>query len=339
MNRPVQTTAKRFALALEFGVIFACSDNRLPAERNFAALEWDTLFQVGTQAPDDTILLSPIRAELWQNQVVVIDLTPKLIGINRRDGRILWQYSRKGKGPGELVMPYSAQQAPNGNLWVLDPAQARIVEFDQDGTPVATHTLNDLGGLIMGFAVTGDRAHFITLSKNGFRVLEVSVPDFKLTANAPFPWPDSIPFARKRQRFVVAAAASAQNVWAAAYFLGPGFIVWKEGAPSGAKYIDPIPFDPAQVVARQLVNDTSRWGAHQMNIVGQEVFILFGGRPHTREQAGAPIELVDVYSLSGRYLRSYRLPYPVDGLATDGEVFYALTSEPYPMLQAIRPQW
>ncbi len=316
-----------------------------PRERRIVSSSWDTLFQVGSVAADDTVLLEPFHLQLWNDRIIVIDLAPKISVFAKSGGQLLWQYSRKGAGPGEFDAPYDAVVAPNGNVWVLDPAPARMLEFTPQGQVKATHSLQHLRVIPAGVIRTGDRTHFLAVSGGVLSIIETAGLDFRVIAQRPFPWPDSIPVRRRRHLFALGADHEQKNTRVVAFTYGPGFVVWLNERSSPYRYIDSIPFDPAiamppgpgggPVLMRQ---DTVRWGAHQITIVNDEIFMLFGGRPQTVDQKSEPIQLVDVYSTDGRYRRSYRLPYPVSGLTTDGTTFFALRSDPYPMLQALRPK-
>lgn len=46
--------------------------------------------------------------------------------------KYLGKYGNKGKGPGEILVPWRFSKSEIGNLRVLDPKQKKIVEFDMD---------------------------------------------------------------------------------------------------------------------------------------------------------------------------------------------------------------
>jgi hypothetical protein len=50
-----------------------------------------------------------------------------------RDGKLLWSFGRKGKGPGELINPADLAVDGLGRLWIADPMQPRITLVSQDG--------------------------------------------------------------------------------------------------------------------------------------------------------------------------------------------------------------
>ena len=69
------------------------------------------------------------------------------------------------------------------------------------------------------------------------------------------------------------------------------------------------------------VPDSGRYGAHQVAIAGERIFMLFGGRPKRPAHDAEAVTLIDVYSRAGHYLESYRLPFGANGMATDGQRF------------------
>lgn len=84
--------------------------------------------------------------------------------------------------------------------------------------------------------------------------------------------------------------------------------------------------------------DSARIGAVSVDVIGKEIFFLFGGRPVRAAHPAEPTVWIDVYSVSGDYLRSYRLPFDADGMATDGNMFYVLASDETPKVIALRPR-
>lgn len=52
------------------------------------------------------------------------------------DGRYLGRFGRPGEGPGELSAPIGLAAAPDGSVWVADPASGRLVRFDPSGAQV-----------------------------------------------------------------------------------------------------------------------------------------------------------------------------------------------------------
>jgi len=54
------------------------------------------------------------------------------------DGRLTGRSGRPGDGPGELGSPIGIAAAPDGGVWVADPAGGRLVRFGRDGDPLET---------------------------------------------------------------------------------------------------------------------------------------------------------------------------------------------------------
>lgn len=58
------------------------------------------------------------------------------------NGEFIRQIGRRGKGPGDLLTPYSIDLAPNGNLWVLEMMGRRIQRFDPSGKSVSSFNID-----------------------------------------------------------------------------------------------------------------------------------------------------------------------------------------------------
>ncbi|MGH7480598.1 MAG: hypothetical protein ACRELV_00455, partial [Longimicrobiales bacterium] len=87
--------------------------------------------------------------------------------------------------------------------------------------------------------------------------------------------------------------------------------------------------------------DSARYGAVSLSVVGDEIFMLFGGRPFRQEHPDEPTRMIDVYGMDGEYRRSYRLPFDTGHMVTDnGELFYVLTYDElgYPFILGLRPR-
>jgi hypothetical protein len=105
--------------------------------------------------------------------------------------------------------------------------------------------------------------------------------------------------------------------------------VYADGRPTYHPYIEEVPL----TTGRHL---SVSFAAHSIDVIGDEVFFLFGGR--SKGEAIEGPRLVDVYGLDGAYRRSYRLPMEAYNLTTDGSTFYVLQHEPFPAVIILRPK-
>ena len=148
-------------------------------------------------------------------------------------------------------------------------------------------------------------------------------------------WPESVP---ELANTGVSLAEGPGSEWVSAFELGPGFTVWECDSPRSYRYIDNIPFaNKVGPAVRRAGADSARYGAVSLSIVGNEIFMLFGGRPVRSAHPGEPTVWIDVYSLKGVYERSYLLPFNANAMATDGDTFYLIVSDFLPRLIALRP--
>ncbi len=316
------------------------------SSRNMQHAKVQEYFRVGSGQADDTLLLMPYRVYLWDGRLAVLDIQGMRVSVFDTTGRLLWIRGREGAGPGEFKAPSAAASGRNGNLWVLDPGNARITQFESDGTISAELSTSHLPSVGSDFAVGEDHVVFFAPTPRN-NVMRTSLPELTIQAVETLPWLDSLP----RQPHVVFAAANdmGRDRWVAAHTFGPGFFLGSSGKRIGARrYIDEVGFEdmlpPVQLDAAGRVAQLPavpksvdvRYGAKQVAWVGDEIYMLFGGRPPRIGQAPEPTNLVDVYSASGDYRRTYRLPVDAWGMAADNRHLYVIQLEPFPALLGYR---
>jgi len=311
-------------------------------ERRIVATRWDTVFQIGSPDPADTLLLGPRTIELWGDRVAVIDWA-SLVKVFDRSGRLLWWIGREGRGPKEFNNLVDLEIAPSGNLWALDAGNVRLAEISPDGEYVREVPLTHLRVPPSNVLRLSDRVIFVANTPlstftaahpDSFRILSISAIPWEL----PTSWP-GVPNAEINLRLVVTARDPDRTGWAAALYHGPGFMVWSRDTVRTYRYIDPIPF---AVKASPRINalraDSARYGAVSIAATNDEIFMLFGGRPRRFAHPDEPTVLIDVYGLDGVYRRSYRLPFDTRMMTTDGETFYVIEEAGYPSILALRPR-
>lgn len=307
------------------------------AAREVVATRWDTLFEVGADSVNDTLFAGPLRIELVEGRVVIDDaMAWRLKAVNSSTGDVEWAHGGRGHGPQELYGVSDLQEGPDGTLWVLDFGNGRITALGPDGGYRGTRTLHGLPAPPAAILPLQNR--IIAMSHGAPEPFMVLTADsLKLQRRFALPWPGTIP---PRANTRVLLARGSGDAWAAAFALGPGFIVWTGGQPRAHRWIENIPF--AMRVSTRLTRaraDSARYAAVSLEIVEDEIFTLFGGRPVRAAHPGEPTLWVDVYGLDGNYRRSYKLPVDATAMTTDGSTFYVLHSTGItPALLAIRPR-
>lgn len=292
--------------------------------------QWDTVYQIGTPAVNDTTLGSPVGLLLWGDRLVVMDNYAPHIRVFR-DGEVLWMMGRDGRGPGEFSQVFSMAVAPNGNLWVLDPGNTRVTEISGDGEIVREISFNHLPSTPQAIAVLRDRVVLVTWSLVN-HYIEVDAASFLPRRASAFPvHEEDLPAWPRLEQFV--ASMPDGETWISALHLGPGFFVARPGERRFHRYVEDSWFVSTYP---EQGRDSARWGAHSVAIARDEVFMLFGGRPKWALHDTELPRTIDVYGLDGSYRRSYRLPFDSWRMATDGRTFYVTHHDPYPAVLALR---
>lgn len=330
------------ALALAIAAAGGCTDSSggplvAPGERHVVATRWDTVFLVGGHSIDDTLFAGPHRIALTDSLVVVGDgMVDRLIALDRTTGSVAWTFGGHGAGPREFRGISDLTVTRSGVIWVLDFGNGRVAMLSGDGDFNGVRTLHHLPAPPATILPLRDRA--IAMSHGAPEpFMEIGLEDFELRKAFPLAWPEPVPGLANTR---VVLATDGDEAWVSAFALGPGFTVWRRDGQESYRYRSHIPFAnrPSPRI-RQMGADSARNGAVSMAVVDGEIFMLFGGRPVRRAHPGEPTVWVDVYSLAGEYLRSYRLPFDTDGMATDGRTFYLLMDDEIgvPQLAALRP--
>lgn len=156
-----------------------------PTPRKFVDREWVGIWRVGGSANDE-LFAFPRELLATKDGVYVLDVgTLELIAFDQL-GQKRWTAGSKGKGPGQFMRPVDLTLAPNGDIAVLDPGNARIAYFAPNG--VFRRSVASSGAAIAtGLCITNDaRTHFwISRPKSDVLTLEGSG---KLHAERAFPW-------------------------------------------------------------------------------------------------------------------------------------------------------
>lgn len=227
--------------------------------------------------------------------------------------------------------------AEDGSLWVLDGENVRLVELSPDGEFLNGRSIQHFPRNPSNMIVFPDKVLFTANHADlGVTAVERG-PGLTVLSTKPIPWPADLNW-HMNLRVRVARHPSMPDTWAAAFQYGPGFMVHHGDSVAQHRYIDQIPFTiKTPYIVDRMPGDSARYGALSMAAAGDELFMLFGGRPQRYSHPGEPTNLIDVYGFDGEYRRSYLLPFSTLLMTTDGETFYFERDEPYPHLLALRP--
>lgn len=296
----------------------------------------DTLILVGKlggQSDRDTSLIDPYMLEAAEDHFYIVEGDQRVQAYDTLANQV-WSLGRDGSGPGEFRNIRDIKIAPNGELWVHDPSNARITRLDEHGkiagfvsvqhvghseamVPVTATTATLLPSYAESDIVTIDTTGTIidrdTVKWAGFHELESLSKQFE-TASDP-----------------------ASGRWVMGFSFGNGWFAFEgHGGSERRYYVEPTRFPP---VVKEVSNGGStvssklvRGDLSAANIAlhSDTVYVLFGGKELVRQK-------IDLYSWSsGKYLGTILLPEPADDLAVSGPYIYTLTSHPLPKVAVYR---
>jgi hypothetical protein len=317
--------------------VSSCADSGRPA-RTIAGEGWDTILTIGSMSVDDTVLISPAAVVLWHGNLAILEDQPQRVRLFSASGADEWTFGSPGQGPGEMLQAYKLVVLANGNLGVADGRNRKLVEIDSSGRFVRERYYRDLPGASDSPTPFGNR--FVWSQYMPGRPLFVTDrEDFSVLDSLVIPWPE--PVDQKYRPDLSTWTAGSADRWVAALWFGPYFAVGDDDGVSVFPMVEPFhwAYAPSAQVQQDPLADSAYVGARDVALVGDEVFILGGGRPRRRSHVEEPTRLIDVYSVAGEYKRTYELPFPSWAFDTaDGRLFYLLTEKDgvYPLLFGLR---
>ncbi len=325
------------AVALAAAIFLpGCSPAEPSEQRRIIATEWDTLMQLGTDHPADTLFAYPIRVLLWGDGFAVADRYRLHIRMFDAEGNLKWTAGREGGGPREFKNLLDLQVAPNDNLWALDANNARISEIDAGGEFVRQIPLTHLPIQGTQFLVLDDR---VVLAANSpvHTLIEVSLDDARILGTRPIRWAD--PIDESLNLSLALGRHPTNGSWAAAMRLGPGFNLFGGDSVGSHAFIEHIPFVlKANPRLTEAGGDSARNAAMAVHGTEDAYLMLFGGRPRRRAHPREPTHFIDQYDLEGNYVQSFRLPMDARAFTSDGESFFVIQHDPYPSILKLRPR-
>lgn len=327
-------------LALAAFIVGACGGEltaRGSQVRRIVAERWDTVFRTGSPAEDDGLIADLQYLEIWGDRIAAADEIDHRVLVFDKQGELQWTAGREGHGPEEFGWIYDLEATENGSLWVLDGRNVRLIELSPEGEFLQDHSIQHLPPKINNLVLFPDKLIFTANHADEGVMTVEREPGLTLLSTEPIPWPGDLDW-RMHLRVAVARHPTEPDTWAAAFKYGPGFMVFHGDSVAQHVYIDPIHFTlKAPYIPDIVQSDSARYGALAIAAAGDELFMLFGGRPNRYTHPEEPTRLIDVYGFDGAYRRSYKLPFHAELMTTDGETFYFEREEPYPHVLALRP--
>jgi len=299
--------------------------------RRFEPVTW---VRTGGIAPSlDSGPLSPLSISADGGSLILYDYGDQRLKAYDRTGSPVWTVGGGGEGPGEFQNPTDVEIDGHGGVWVLDPGGGRIEVFHADGRLDRTIALGSEAERIAplnggGFLLDSSRpgALLRVYDASGTETDQVPVPS--VFADVP---------ARARELWLVVDPAGECGI---VLFLYSDRVVESCGprswAPSVFRGIEReefprlLTFHAFGGIVERLDPDAHK-AALDGTVVGDSLFVLYAGET---EKGG---RILDEYVLpTGRYVRSYLLPFKAHAFAWTGRDFAFLSLEPVPEVRILR---
>lgn len=276
---------------------------QMQTPRKFVERAWVGIWRVGG-ATDEELFAFPRELLATKDGVYVLDVgTLELIAFDQL-GRKRWVAGSKGKGPGQFVRPVDLTLAPNGDIAVLDPGNARVAYFEPSGR--FRRSVPSPGAAIAtSVCITADsRTHFwvgrpksdvLTLANNGKVVAERGFP-WRVQSGAP-------PFLRTS--YFARSASASDCAFASLFGYGIGRVN-ASGITVSSPYVE-------TVATPVLKEERTRDGGSRSTLVdgvnaalaamrsGDTVLVHFAGSSSLSHR------LIDLYTPGG-YLETWTTP-------------------------------
>jgi hypothetical protein len=288
----------------------AAASGRGP-DRRFVEASWDTLVHLSSQA-NDSLLFAAGKVAADAHGFWIGDHYGARVARFDWEGRLLGYAGERGGGPGELAGVRHIDLDEDGNLWVLDPENARVTAFDRDRAFVGEVSIRGLEANPDAFAVSRDGRtfHFMLATEQLQPVLLGR--DGRVTRGAPIPVPEAGGAWGMALQGLIARERGTDR-WVYAFSSGDGFLGLSGVEPLAgiAPYRESVPFAGIvrSVTREGRVTSTTTQLTERTPSAGSVVLtdgvlhVLFRG---TTVDAGL---LLDRYDLAtGAYLDTTLLP-------------------------------
>lgn len=158
--------------------LFSPDDN---VERVGSSAVFDTLWVVG--GPEDTLLALPaLPRPDHAGGLVFFDYTNGKVYRIGSDGKVLWDWGRKGEGPGEIMNVRALDVQGDGTVVLMDSGNRRLVTLDASGQQVGevsltgTRTVESMAVLSDGRIALHPGRPLLALWDSSGEVVEVESP-------------------------------------------------------------------------------------------------------------------------------------------------------------------
>ena len=328
---PTRATSGRISgvsLFMIVGLTGGCTEPELG--RRILTNAWDTVLVLGSFRASDTALIRPAELLVSGNQLLVLeDLDQQVRAFDVNSGQREWTFGRKGEGPGEMLFANGMFFDPEGNLRIWDSRNRKLLTIDRQGSFLGEEYFRDRWGVSGRPTGFGEGMVWAQLSENRPVFLSGFTASEPLdSVDVDWPIPEDIPY----RPSLGTKNAGSSGAWVQGLILGPYFAVGSNEEVTIHPYVAQVPYAYAswqRLRDHDPAADTARWGARDLAMTTEGIYVLTGGRPLKLAHPGPnePSRFIDVYRLDGTYRHSYYLPLDSHRISTeDGRTFYVLNS-------------
>jgi hypothetical protein len=145
------------------------------------AIQWESHF-----GESDTVLVAPAKIASTAQMIAVLDMgARRVVGLDRSTGRHAWTYAKNGSGPAELKEPADIGVDPDGDFYVIDGANGKVVWLGSDGQFIGESTSGEMTSVRSSCMMQDRRllvfqlsvgTPIVLISKDGKKVGATNVP-------------------------------------------------------------------------------------------------------------------------------------------------------------------
>lgn len=330
--RLVQAAGVLMLVCALVGALKAQTPVKRTGDRWFHSGEW---VLVGGVPPSmESQLLRPQLVTALAHRIYVFDYGDYAIKAFSWQGKLEWTAGNFGKGPLEFTNPTDLKVDSQGNLWVMDPSNARLTVLDSRGRlvrdlrPRADLPVTRILPLTQGgfWGTVADAQVFaLRFDRTGRAVGQVPVPP-QITSAAPAvrdAWLASVGPHRLLAAFTRADLLGTWNDSTMSFQLRSG--------PERVEFATVTRTERPGGVIVERIDRTAPRGSLAVVSLRDTSLVLFAGRSEFAQR------IVDIYATDSlRYIGSYLLPEVVARLAVDDGHVVALIASPTPALRVWR---
>ena len=309
-------------------------DDAPEMRRQVLVQRWDTLWSIGGNAADTT-LLRPFLVAADAGTVYVYDGLAKRVTAYASDGAVRWRFGRPGKGPDEFDKVRDMRLSADGGIDLLDPRNNRILRLTPGGTVRARVPLGAVGHAEQMVPVSAAEwvlmtprpdAPFVTVDSAG-----------RVRGTVPIHWAGFHRLDPLARQGMLAGRAGG---WVFAFSFGDGWFRFRGTAPDTlvGRFVEHTPFPAVESVPVAGGRASRMDGYHacsacSVTLWDSTLYVHFGGYSDVAQR------VVDLYGLGdGAYRGSWILPREARTIEVADGRLYALVENPFPELLALRPR-